>query len=115
MDKEMFDYITGDMSLFQCIMFRIRSSMDRKLRDKISEYQKIWNYLDYWDEKCELPDIELPLENQTTIIWKFRYMKYAFLIIAGIIGLGLGLYLGNESYVSAEDYMDYAVEVLYEE
>lgn len=108
MDKKIIDYLSGELSYFETIRFKWRLRRNAEMKKSFREYEMMWDELGYWKENIEVPEIEG--------VRKVKYLlRLKPAIIIAIIGLSIGFYLGLNSYISASDYMNYAVEVLYEE
>lgn len=112
MDKSVIDYLSGELNWFSRLLFKYRAIRNPKIRKGLIDYKEIWDILGEWKEKAELPKIEIVKEVSSPFLMR---LKPAYLMILGIIGLGIGFYIGFSSYISASDYVNYAVEVLYEE
>ncbi len=112
MDKKVIDYLSGELNWFSRLLFKFRTIRNPKIREVLKDYKVIWDTIGEWRENAELPRMEIVKEVSSPFLMR---LKPAYLLILGIIGLGIGFYIGFSSYISASDYVNYALEVLYEE
>lgn len=110
MNKKIIDYITGELNLIDTLRFKWQLHRDSEMKKTLKKYKTTWEALTFWKEKVPVPEIKMV----SSVSYRLR-LKHAFLLIIAIIGLGIGFYIGFNSYISASDYMNYALEVLYEE
>lgn len=110
MYKKIIDYLSGELNWLKILRFKWQLRRNDEMKSSFIEYKRMWDELRVWKEDIKVPEIE--------VVHRSGYplrLKPAFLFIIAIIGIGIGFYLGLNSYISASDYMNYAVEVLYEE
>ncbi len=110
MYKKIIDYLSGELNWLKILRLKWQIKKSDEMRKSFIEYKGMWDELRVWREDIEIPEIAV-----TRRVGHPLRIKPAFLFIPAIIGIGIGFYLGLNSYISASDYMNYAVEVLYEE
>lgn len=115
MNKRIIDYLTGELDLFDTLRFKWQILKNKEMKKTLYEYKKTWNALDCWEEKVPLPEIEVIRSVNYGLRLRHAFTRIYAIIIIALIGLGIGFYMGFNSYISANDYMNYALEVLYEE
>lgn len=110
MDKRIIDCLAGDLNFLEWVKFKFTLICNREVRNRYKEYRRIWKELDEWKVKVEVPEMTYVI-NKVPVL----QLKPSILLIIGMAGLGIGFFAGLNSYISASDYMNYAVEVIYEE
>jgi hypothetical protein len=115
MNKNIIDYLTGELNIFNKLRFKWQLLRNKEMKKTLHEYIKIWNSLELWEEKIPLPDIEIVKGFNYGFSIIHAFMRIRAILIIALIGLGVGFYIGYNSYISENDYMNYAMEVLYEE
>lgn len=115
MNKNIIDYLTGELNLFSMLKFKWQLLINKEMKKTLNEYKKTWNALELWEEKIPLPDIEIVKRFNYGFSIRHAITQTRAILIIALIGLGVGFYIGYYSYISENDYMNYALEVLYEE
>jgi len=115
MNKNIIDYLTGELNPFNKLKFKLRLLRNKEMKKTLNDYKKTWNALELWEEKIPLPDIEIIKRFNHGVSIRHVFTLTRSILIIALIGLGVGFYIGYNSYISENDYMNYAMEVLYEE
>jgi hypothetical protein len=115
MNKNIIDYLTGELNLFNILRFKWQLLRNKEMKKTLNEYKEIWNALEGWEEKITLPDIEIVKKFNYGHLLRYTFTRTHAILVIALIGLGVGFYIGYNSYISENDYMNYALEVLYEE